>query len=219
MATTLGFNGGSQESAAVASTPVSGRNWLELAQARSDPMMQFMWDIDWNFPPGLAGLSLPVEMVEDIQLPLSRFDVDNVFYQGRRFYYAKFEEFSPVSIKFYEDVRGTTTTFFQNWRQVIRSENGDYELPVNYMGSLHIYPLDQRNQRIFDIIIEDMFPMGFGNFSFTSGAGRQEPTIEFQFSRLTIRFNSGNLVTDLGATTDLPDEVLNAARAAEAARS
>jgi len=208
MATTLGFDGGSNESQATAAPAVSGRNWLELTQARNDPMMQFLWDIEWNFPNGLQGIELPVEMVEDIQLPLSRFDVDNVFYQGRRFYFAKFEEFSPVTIKFYEDNAGTTTRFFQNWRQLIRSENGDYSLPVDYMASLHIYPLDQTNQRILDILIEDMFPTGFGNFSFASGGGRQEPSIEFQFSRLTILFaDSGDQVTTTDEQAQLPSDL------------
>lgn len=187
---TLGFNGSSQDSAAAAANTVQGgRNWLQLASARNDPMLAFQWDIDFIFPAGLSGIApLPPEMVEDIQLPLSRFDVDNVYFQGQRFYFAKFEEYSPVSIKFYEDNRGTVTTFFYNWKQLIRNANGDYGLPANYMGTVHIYPLDQTNARILDIELVNFFPLSFGSFGFTSAAGRQEMSLEFQVSQINISF-------------------------------
>lgn len=186
---TLGFNGSSQPDAA-ATTATAGRNWLALASARKDPMMTFLWDVFPAFPQALGNFA--VELIEEIQLPLSRFDVDNVFYQGQRFYFAKFEEYSPVSIKFYEDNQASTLGYFYAWKQLIRDASGNYGLPSDYKGSMTITPLDQTNQVITSVLMYGMFPTSFGNLVFNSGNGRQEITMDFQIDSISIQFNASS---------------------------
>lgn len=184
MAVNLGFDGQALPTSALPAT--GGRNWLSLASARNDPMQTFMWDVSLAFPPSLG--EFPAELIEEIQLPLSRFDVDNVFFQGQRSYFAKFEEFSPVSIKFYEDIKATTTLYFQQWNGLIRDSSGNYGTPSQYKGSMSIYPLDPKNNKIVEIVLIGMFPISFGSLAFQSASGRQEPSLEFQIDFIDIRF-------------------------------
>lgn len=149
-------------------------------------MMTFLWDVQPAFPQSLGEFA--VELIEEIQLPLSRLDVDNVFYQGQRFYFAKFEEYAPVNIKFYEDNVASTLRYFDNWKQLIRDASGNYGLPANYKGSMTITPLDQTNQVITSVILYGMFPTSFGNLTFHSGNGRQEITMDFQIDYISILF-------------------------------
>lgn len=109
-------------------------NWRELADSREDPLFDFMWDIQILAP---GGARFAPEYVENFDVPLPKFEAGSATFQARKYYFAEFEDFGTATLTFYEDVRCTIWRNLRTWQKKIKTEDGNYNVPAEYKGTIH----------------------------------------------------------------------------------
>ena len=96
---------------------IQARNPLAAAKGRPDPL----YDVDWYVDlPLLEGTTeLPWEYVEEASLPLVEFGKISNYKAGKTYHYASQQNIGSLQLKLYEDVKGTTSTYFKVWQSLI----------------------------------------------------------------------------------------------------
>jgi hypothetical protein len=157
-------------------------NWLDLAQSRQDPLLAFYWDIVIMSPGG----KLPPEYVEAIQVPLPKYDSDMAVFQARKYYFAKFEEFGVISCRFYEDTDTQVTLWLRDWQQRIKDDSGNYEVPSQYKGTIHVTAKDPMDADTTNFTLYGVFPTQVPALAFDSTGQRLVLDVEFSVDSLLI---------------------------------
>jgi hypothetical protein len=145
-------------------------SWRDLAQARADPLMQMDWDVQFNPPAGVTPLAH--EFVEEIHVPMPKFESDSVTFQARKYYYAKFEEFGVASLKLFENNRMAATKFIRAWQGRIKDSRGNYRVPSEYKGSITVWPRDSKQSNIARVELHGVFPTQTPQLDYTSSGER-----------------------------------------------
>ena len=151
-------------------------SWRELASQRQDPLMAFDWNVSIRGP---NGLEIGNSHVEEIQVPMPKYDADSVTYQGRKYYFAKFEEFGASTIKFYIDNRLSALNIVRQWQQLMKSNKGNYRVPSAYKGTIIVTPCDTKQTPIAQMTMFGVFPTQVPNLNETSAGERVTMDIEF----------------------------------------
>lgn len=152
-------------------------HWRDLISARHDPLLRFNWDIESLYTP--AG-SIGKEYVEELSLPLPKFDSDSAVFKSRKYYWAKFEDYGVMTIKFYEDQNLTVTKWLRAWQGKIKTPNGNYNAPKDYKGIFTINSVDAVGEVQARFILNGVFPTQVPSLPF--GSTGEAVTLDVEFS-------------------------------------
>jgi hypothetical protein len=157
---------------------------LERASARDDPLFNVNWEAILTFP-GQGNIDLS-DYIEDITLPDSKIDNKGVFRQGVMKYFAKHEDIGQLSIKCYEDADLTAYRFFRAWKNKVRDPDGNYGTPLEYKGTLKLYPKATNRSISSVFLITGVFPLSLPAYAFVSGqTDRINPEFSLSCDRIT----------------------------------
>lgn len=166
----------------------TARSWRDLASGRADPLWQFDWDILIKPPSPIVAID--AEYIEEIQVPMPKFDSESVTYQARKYYYAKFEEFGVATLKIYEDNRMTSIKKLRGWQSQIKDTMGNYRVPKAYKGSIFVWPRDAKQTNIAKMELVGIFPTVVPNITFGSANERVVIDVEFSVDYVNLTFLS-----------------------------
>lgn len=157
-------------------------NWRDLANTRPDPLLRFYWDIAFNTPVGTIG----AEFVEEVNVPLPKYESDSATFQARKYYFAKFEDFGVTTIKFYMDVDGKVITWLRNWQQRIKSRDGNYKVPGEYKGTIVVHSQDPTGAQMQKYTMRGAFPTQVPSLPFGSTGEIISLDVEFSIDSVEV---------------------------------
>jgi hypothetical protein len=158
-------------------------SWRDRAQSRTDPLLRFYWDISIQSPGGV----IKPEYVEEVNVPLPKYESDSATFQARKYYFAKFEDFGVTTIKFYEDVNCTVTKWLRAWQQKIKSENGNYKVPTEYKGTITAMAKDPTDATTTTFVMYGVFPTQVPAIPFGSTGDLISLDVEFSIDRVEVK--------------------------------
>ena len=165
------------------SSSLNPNGWLAKAKNRPDPLFEFSWDAMLVGPLGV----LPHEYIEDVTVPLPRFDMSHVVMQSSKYYYASTLDYGTASLKLYETYRADCTRYITNWGRQIRTANGDYEVPSRYKGLLYVWIKDPANQsNLLTFTMRGAFPTTPNGMTLGSQGHRIQLDLELAIDRVDI---------------------------------
>lgn len=151
-------------------------HWRDLISNRPDPLLRFNWDVTVETPAGTIG----PEYIEELSLPLPKFDSDSAVFKSRKYYWAKFEDYGVMTIKFYEDRNLTVTKWLRAWQGHIKSPNGDYKAPKKYKGTFVVRAVDAKGDVQATFNLFGVFPTQVPSIPF--GSTGEAVTLDVEFS-------------------------------------
>ena len=162
------------------------KNWRMLAIARPDPMMSFMWDITLTAP----GINIKSEYFEEVTVPIPSFQVDYATdYTNIKKHYAKELDYGTISIKFYEDAKGTMLRELIAWRNRIKDKNGNWGCPADYQGTMELTPQGPDGVASFVVKYKKVFPTQISQITFNGENDRITYTVEFSLNYSEFTFS------------------------------
>lgn len=165
------------------SSSLNPNGWLAKAKNRPDPLFEFSWDAMLIGPLG----RLPHEFIEDISVPLPRFDMSHVVMQSSKVYYASTLDYGTSSIKMYETFRAECVRYINNWGKVIRTDSGDYEVPSRYKGLCYVWIKDPTNNgNLLTFTMRGVFPATPNGMNLGSQGHRVQLDLELAVDRVEI---------------------------------
>lgn len=158
-------------------------SWRERARSRADPLFRFSWDIAISSPGG----AIDSAYVEEINVPLPKYDSDSAVFKARKYYFAKFEDFGVASVKFYEDEKGTVMSWLRTWQNKMKTENGDYEVPSKYKGTITVPIKDAKNATTKTLTLYGVFPTQLPSLPLGSTGEIIQLDVEFSVDRVELK--------------------------------
>ena len=157
-------------------------NWRDAIQSRADPLLAFMWDIIILGP----GVTIDPGYVEAVNIPLPKIESNAVVFQGRKYYYAKFEDFGVMSMRLYEDVHGTSIRHIRSWQKKIKADNGNYNTPKEYKGTILVWQTAPDGKATVGYKMHGVFPTQVPDIAFQSTADPISHQIEFSVDMVEV---------------------------------
>ena len=151
-------------------------HWRDLISARPDPLLRFNWDIIMETPGDPPG----PEYVEEVSMPLPKFDSDSAVFKARKYYWAKFEDYGVMTVKFYEDRNMTVTKWLRRWQGYIKTPGGDYRAPKDYKGKFTVKAVDSMGIVAATFTLFGVFPTQVPSIPF--GSTGEAITLDVEFS-------------------------------------
>jgi hypothetical protein len=143
---------------------------IEKILSLDDPLLSYKWIA--KFLP----FGLPPHKMESIDLPYNNIGVsEGVFQAGRFVYYPGTHTISSFSASFYEDRRGRTLKWLNDWKLRVKDfSTGDYGLPGEYKRSLIVTMLDSKNNDVITARLKGVFPTETAptTLNYTDGTSR-----------------------------------------------
>ena len=157
-------------------------NWRDLAKNRPDPLLRFYWDISFNTPVG----PIPPEFVEEVNVPLPKYESDSATFQARKYYFAKFEDFGVTTIKFYVDVNCTVINWLRAWQGKMKADNGNYVTPSVYKGVITVLSQDPTGATMKTFKLKGAFPTQVPSIPFGSTGDIVSLDVEFSIDSVEV---------------------------------
>lgn len=145
---------------------------------RSDPHLSWHYSI-------LLPFGLPPMYIEDVDIPLLKIESNPYHRANSKRYDPGFVDVDPVSIVFYEDIRGTVLAFLNNWRQLVVDPNGYYGRPSDYKRNIIISLHDPKGNPLVIFQCEGCWPSSINNISLQSDSNER--------TRITAEFSCDNV--------------------------
>ncbi len=135
-----------------------------------DPLLAFKWVAKY------LPFDLPPEYMAAIELPFNNISISEGQHVGARFiYHPGTHTVSSVSATFYEDRKGTSSSWLNYWKSQVKDfESGAYRLPSRYKRNIIVSLLDQKNDVVITAKLIGCWPADTNPFSlnYTDGSGR-----------------------------------------------
>jgi hypothetical protein len=157
-------------------------SWQARAAGRTDPLLAFYWDIQFQTPAG----TIPPEYVESVQVPLPKYDSDHAVFQARKYYFAKFEDYGVANCRFYVDVNTRVVTWLRNWQKLIKDADGNYNTPSKYKGTIFVQAKDPTDATTTQFTCFGVFPTQVPVIPFDSTGERITLDVEFSIDRTEV---------------------------------
>lgn len=170
------------------STP-GARDPLSAARSRLDPLLSFNWYCDL---PDIDNVSLSWEFVEEATLPFIELEQVSNYKAGKMYHYPHHYSIGTLSLKFYEDIQGSTTQYLEAWRRkIVDPDSGLFYLPKDYKKTITITVLDPAKATVMFLEYTGCWPMRSDAFQMTSGSSeRIAPSAEFSVDEIRCKFGT-----------------------------
>ena len=146
-----------------------GRTPLTMASARHDPLLGIDWYCDLPKFPGAA--SLYWEHVEEAALPMMDFEPQSNFRAGKMYHYPSHQNLGNLTLKLYEDSRGSATTYIRQWQSLMfDAETGLYNVPKVYKQNIVFTLYDVAKYDTMIVTYSGCWPSNVDQFSLVGGA-------------------------------------------------
>lgn len=129
--------------------------FIKYRQREHEPLMGFKW-ICTSLPYGL-----PTTYVESIQVSWVKLNVkDGLFAAATYSYFPGFSDIDSFTMTFHEGVGTKTRQWLTGWLNRIKNfSTGTYYLPSNYKEDIQIALLDNKNNKVMDVTMVDVWPI------------------------------------------------------------
>lgn len=183
------------------------RHVLESMNNRPDPLFSIDWYAQMPTLPflGQGSVGLGFEYVEETSVPLWSFDQVSTFRAGKNYSTPGHAALSNISMKFYEDNRGTTTSYLTAWQSLIRDpDTGLYTVPSKHKKDIKIVLLDVTNSSVMVVNYVRCWPVSIDQISLNSDQASRV-IMGAEFSVDEVKVNIGTYSWD-----EIPSEMFNA---------
>lgn len=163
------------------------RDPLSAGRARLDPLMSYNWYCDL---PVIDGVKLSWENVEEATLPSIELDAVSNYRAGKMWHYPHHHSIGTLSLKLYEDSKGSSSLYVDKWRRnILDYDSGLYHLPKDYKKTIMVTVLDVANVSVMFFEYTGCWPMRSDPITMNSGSSdRIVPQIEFSVDEMRVKF-------------------------------
>ena len=163
---------------------------LTLEQASKlrdiEPFSKNAWEVIGDFPE-INGVGLPGYFAQSVDIPLPKYSPEAVFGGAKNRYYAGTQDVDQITVNFFENHRTDVSRYVNNWLGYIRTQDGVYNLPVEYKKFFLIGMYDVSKKELVNVAnVIDVWPVGGQQMSLDQTSGLL--TLPISFSVDTVVF-------------------------------
>ena len=168
---------------------------LAQAQAFGDVAPSWMWTID-IYPPSSGGVPAISNLrVMNVSLPFSYINSKDVFRAASNIYFPHFNNIENISIGFLETEDLFLLQAIQTWQSLIVDSNGNYGLPINYMGNIVLTLRDNAGNSRGTCTLYGIWPSKLDPWQLTyENANHLAVQVEFSTNQSQFVFNGSNVL-------------------------
>jgi hypothetical protein len=175
----------------------------------SDPAASWLWTAD--FYCSVGGLNRV--LIADIMTPFEGFNTEARFRGGFTYNFPKFKSLNGgVNITFHETQTFDVITFLLKWMNLICDENGNYGLPVDYMGYITVTLFDNSGIPAFQYEILNVWPERPSDWNLGFNSTLLQTTCMFSASRAQVTYISSNILDNPIVNLFNPSSLANSAQ-------
>jgi len=152
------------------STANTANSWLTAMARRGDPLLNIDWLVSMQYP---GGQPFNPEYIEEIQMPITKIDADQIFRGGQHLYFAKSKDIGQATVKMYEDIKFTSIAYIGTWKGQVVNNQGIYGVPASYKGTITITPTDATGAALGRFTLHGVWPTDTDTLSFISGTAER----------------------------------------------
>jgi hypothetical protein len=133
--------------------------------------------------------SLGWEYVEEVTLPFVEFEKTSNYKAGKMFHYPHHYSLSSLSIKLYEDTKGKSLQYLNDWKRlVLDGKTGLYNVPSVYKKPIKITIYDSAQNTVLFLTYLGCWIERHDTYALSGESQRINPQVEFSVDDIEVSF-------------------------------